>query len=76
MTALEGQGWSLQILFFLCVCERENKWSTVHQTLAHGEQLRGSGGKITSVLGNNKGGTNSVAHNFFFSFAPYYSVIS
>lgn len=62
MTALEGQGWSLQIFF---VCEMENKWSTVHQTLAHGEQLRGSGGKITSVLGNNKGGTDSVACNFF-----------
>lgn len=60
MTALEGQGWSL--LIFLC--EKENKWSTVHQTLAHGEQLGGSGSKITSVLGNNKGGTNSVAHNF------------
>lgn len=70
MTALEGQGWSLLIFFsfFLFPCEKENKWSTVHQTLARGKQLGGSGSKITSVLGNNKGGTNSVAHNFFFFF--------
>lgn len=60
MTALEGQGWSTSDF----LCEKENKWSTEHQTLAHGEQLGGSGRKITSVLGNNKGGTNSVAHNF------------
>lgn len=38
MTALEGQGWSTSDF----LCEKENKWSTEHQTLAHGEQLGGS----------------------------------
>lgn len=82
MTALEGAGlessdfsFPFLLLFFFpstsfsfCQCEKENKWSTVHQTLARGKQLGGSASKITSVLGSNKGGTNSAACNFFFFF--------
>lgn len=69
MTALEGAGLEPSQFFsffyvvvpffpffFLSVCEKENKWSTVHQTLARGKQLGGSASKITSVLGSNKGG--------------------
>lgn len=68
MTALEGAGLEPSDFFFLfyvvvpffpssfCQCEKENKWSTVHQTLARGKQLGGSASKITSVLGSNKGG--------------------
>lgn len=40
----------------------------MHQTLARGKQLGGSASKITSVLGSNKGGTNSAAHNLFLFF--------
>lgn len=40
----------------------------MHQTLARGKQLGGSASKITSVLGSNKGGTNSEARKFIFIF--------